>query len=271
MLARTLGEPLRVITVVPAPWPTLTAGNVDKEYAEWSRAEGARAVAAAEAVLGEVAADLEAGAEAVPGRSVAGTLLDRARAFSAGLVVVGSSAAGTWDRVSVGSTADRLLHSSTLPVGVATRGFATHAVPRFGRATCAFRADRGSVDVLRRVSRLCAATGAALRVVTFGVEGRTMYPPEVRGEQEVTAAFVEQARRAQDTALAEVDAAVPVEALVSVGRDWADAVDRLDWRPGDILVLGSATGGVLTRVLLGTNARRIIRNAPVPVVVVPET
>lgn len=270
MLARSLDTDLLVVSVVPAPWPTMVPGGVDKEYAAWSRAEGESAVADAERVLWEVAADLRTRAVSVPGRSVPAALLEQAREVDAGLVVLGSSESGPWDRVAVGSTADHLLHAAHVPVALAPRGFATHAVPRFGRATCAYRADRAAGDVLRRTTQICAAAGAELRVVAFGVLGRTMYPPEVRGEQDVLDAFVEQAGAALATAVAEIG--LPdVESAVATGRDWGEAVARVDWRHDDVLVLGSSSRGVLSRVFLGSNATRIIRASPVPVVVVPET
>lgn len=267
MLARTLGTGLHVVSVLPAPWPV--AGS--RKARASTEAQRERAVGLARTVLDEVADDLPATVEAVPGRSVAGTLLARAREVDASLVVIGSVEEGPWDRVAIGSTGDRLLHAADRPVAVATRGFATHGARRFTRATCAFRADRGSVDVLRRVSEVCAESDAALRVATFGVQGRTMYPSEVAGEEEIAAAFVEQARAAQERAVAQVAAPEGVECTVAVGRDWSTAVGRLSWRHDDILVLGSASGGVVSRVLLGTNAYRILRHAPVPVVLVPET
>nr|WP_258562737.1 universal stress protein [Nocardioides sp. MAH-18] len=267
MLARTRGMGLHVVSVLPAPWPAVP-GRASTAAQEAHRE---RALGYATTVLAEVAPDLPATVEVVPGRSVAGTLLARAREVDASLVVIGSVDEGPWDRVAIGSTGDRLLHAADRAVAVATRGFSTHAVPRFTRATCAFRADRASVEVLRRIGQICADSGAALRVATFGVEGRTMYPPEVAGEEEVVAAFVDQARAAQAAALAQVAAPEGVECTVAVGPDWATAIGRLAWRHDDILVLGSATGGLLSRVLLGANAYRILRHAPVPVVLVPET
>ncbi|GAA4707210.1 universal stress protein [Nocardioides conyzicola] len=270
MLARSLSTDLLVVSVVPAQWPTLVAGNVDREYAAWAHEVGAAAVADAERVLAEVAGDLEARAVAVPGRSVPAALLEQARSVDAGLVVVGSAADGPWERVALGSTADHLLHSAHVPVAVAPRGFATHAVPRFTRATCAFRADRASAEVLRRTTEICASAGAAVRIATFGVLGKTMYPPEVRGEQDVLASFVEQA----EAALREAAAATglrEVDHVVATGPDWASAVGRLEWRHDDVLVLGSSPRGVLARVFIGSHASRIIRHSPVPVVVVPES
>jgi nucleotide-binding universal stress UspA family protein len=270
MLGRSLGTDLLVVSVVPAPWPTLVAGNVDKEYAAWSRETGAAAVADAERVLGEVAADLEARAVAVPGRSVPAALLEQVSAVDAGLVVVGSADDGDWDRVALGSTADHLLHAAHVPVAVAPRGFATHAEPRFTRATCAFRADRASADVLRRTVEICAEAGAEVRIATFGVLGKTMYPPEVRGEQDVLDSFVEQAEAALAVA-APATGLREVDHVVATGRDWAEAVGRLGWRHDDVLVLGSSPRGVLARVFVGSHGSRIIRHSPVPVVVVPES
>jgi len=270
MLARSIGTDLLVVSVVPAPWPTLVAGNVDKEYAAWSREAGAAAVADAERVLAEVAADLEARAIAVAGRSVPTALMEQADEADAGLVVVGSAEDGAWERVALGSTADHLLHAARVPVAVAPRGFATHAVRRFARATCAFRADRASSDVLRRTTEICASAGAVVRIATFGVLGKTMYPPEVRGEQDVLDSFVEQS----EAALREAAAATglrEVDHVVATGRDWAEAVGRLEWRHDDVLVLGSSPRGVLARVFVGSHASRIIRQSPVPVVVVPES
>lgn len=269
MAARSLDTDLLVVTVVPDRWPTPVAGNTDREYAAYAAGEGAAAVAEAEAVLAEVAADLTGRAISVPGRSVPGTLLEQAQLIDAGMVVVGSGSNGAWGTVVLSSTSDRLLHSAHIPVAVATRGYSTHAAPRLTRATCAFRADQTSRSVLRLAADMCAEAGAALRVVTFGVLGRTMYPPEVSGgEQEVLDAFVEQATRAQTTAMGEVGA-VAAEALVSTGRTWQEALAGVGWEHGDVLVVGSSSGGVLARVFLGSNATRVVRHSPVPVIVVP--
>ena len=47
-------------------------------------------------------------------------------------------------------------------------------------------------------------------------------------------------------------------------------MDRLDWNRGDVLVVGSSSSShLLTRVFLGSSAAKIVRNSPVPVIVVP--
>ena len=277
LLARSLRTRLRVVCVVPGPWPTPLSGGVDREYAAYLADAATEEVAAVRSLLAELAPDLgSAGVEAevVPavGRSVPGTLLEQVAAADASLVVLGAGANGAWGHVVVGSAADRLLHSSPVPVAVATRGFRAAPGTRVGRVTVGFRGDQASAAALARAAELGNELGATLRVATFGVLGRTMYPPEVRGEDDVLEAYLEQATAAQDAALAALPAdAAPaeVERVVSRGRDWAEAVGGLPWTPEDLLVVGSSSAGLLSRVFLGSSAAKILRHSPVPVVVVP--
>ncbi|MDN7120946.1 universal stress protein [Nocardioides sp. ChNu-153] len=271
LLARSAGLPLRAVAVVPAPWPTPLPGGTDREHAAWARELGEAVVADARATLAEVAPDLETEAVAVPGRSVPQQLLAEAERVGASVVAVGSGDDGAWGRVVLGSAADRLLHSAPLPVALAPRGYTGAADARVRRVTCAFRGDRASEAALERAARMCVRIGAALRVVTFGVEGRTMFPPEVRGEADVLAAFVEQAGTAQAAALRRLAGSLPddVTSRTATGRDWTHALGSLPWDDGDVLVVGSSPAGLVSRVFLGSSATKIVRSSPVPVVVVP--
>ena len=65
------------------------------------------------------------------------------------------------------------------------------------------------------------------------------------------------------------DGGAGVETVVATGRNWPEALGRLDWNDSDVLMVGSSTRGVLSRVFIGTMATRIVRHSPVPVVVVP--
>ena len=50
-----------------------------------------------------------------------------------------------------------------------------------------------------------------------------------------------------------------------------DALDDVEWRDGDVLVVGSSAAGPAARVFLGSHGSKIVRHAPVPVVVVPRS
>lgn len=60
-----------------------------------------------------------------------------------------------------------------------------------------------------------------------------------------------------------------VEVVVGSGYDWREAVEGIDWEPGDIIVLGSGAAGQASRVFLGSAASKILRHAPVPAMIVP--
>lgn len=59
------------------------------------------------------------------------------------------------------------------------------------------------------------------------------------------------------------------ELVIGHGRDWAEALDDIDWRPGDLLVVGSSVSGPLSRVFVGSRATKIIRHTPVPIIALP--
>jgi nucleotide-binding universal stress UspA family protein len=77
----------------------------------------------------------------------------------------------------------------------------------------------------------------------------------------------------QEEALAELAEAGPLpeptERVVASGRSWAEAVDSLSWQRDEVLVVGSSAASLMSRLFLGSNAAKILRHAPVPVVVVP--
>ena len=47
------------------------------------------------------------------------------------------------------------------------------------------------------------------------------------------------------------------------------ALDSLEWLPGEPLLVGSSHRGAIARILLGADSSRIIRSARVPVIVLP--
>jgi len=274
-IARSAGEKLLSVTVVPAPWPTPSLARVDGEFANWAIAEGQKAIDESYAYLTANISDLEHESISVSGKSVSGALVWAAERHEADILVLGSSSDGPLGQIVVGSTADRLLHSSPVPLGLAPRGYHPPKGATVTRVTCSFAADEGSAAVLRRTAEITGRVGASLRVATFGVRGRTMYPPEVglHAEDEVLSAWQQQSKIAQDKEVAALTAAglLPpgTTTAVSSGRGWSEALDDLHWEPGDVLVVGSSAAGPIARVFLGSRATKIIRHSPVPAIVVP--
>jgi len=170
MLARSVSDDVVVVTVVPTPWPP-NPYRVDAEYLAHLEQAAEEALAGAGARIGP---DLSVELVTHHARSVSSGLLDVARDRGATLVALGSSAAGLRGLVSLGGVAERILHSTDIPVTLAPQGFDTGTVfARVTRITVAFgRADRDS-DLLRTAASVAGDIGATLRVACFAVRPLT--------------------------------------------------------------------------------------------------
>ncbi|MGI9124995.1 MAG: universal stress protein [Mycobacterium sp.] len=268
--ARTLRTSLTVVTIVPKPWTTPSPARVDAEYAAWADQLAADSAKEAKRYL-ETLPDLQVSYHSHAHRSVSGGMVEAVTELGAQMLVLGSSASGGLGQVVVGSTADRLLHSSPVPVAIAPRGYRE---PRGGvltRITCGYPGTSEGVDVVRRVAALATRLGVRLRIITFAVRGRTMYPPEVglHAEDSILAAWEEQAR----TMLAQLrtDGVVGADTELHVvsGNGWDQALDDAEWQDGEILALGTSPRGDIARVFLGSRGTKILRVSPVPVLVLP--
>lgn len=274
-LARSDGSDLVVVSVVAAGWSIPSPAKVDAEYIEWAKSQGEAAASTAAAYLASAAPDVTSNCVWVPGKSVASALVDACHTYDADVLVLGSSTDGRHGQVVVGSTADRLLHSAPVALALAPRGYRASPGSRISRVTCSFAGDELSIDVLGLTAELSQRVGASLRVATFGVRGRTMYPPEVglHPEDEVLQSWFEQTKATQDMALAKLAAngVLPSDTstVIATGRGWTEALDDAPWKADEVLVVGSSSASLLSRVFLGSRATKIVRHSPVPVIVVP--
>ena len=271
MLARASGDDLLVACVVPAPWAPGMA-RIDAEYR--------RALDdIADRALNRAREDLETGVPATfvrhDARSAPVGLLELAEQHAADLVVLGSSSAGLFGHIALGSVSDRLLHSSPVPLALATRGFRAKPEVAVDRVTVAYGQSSMAESLVVAAGSVAARTGAALRIASFAVWSRPEYPTTLGTDSEdlVMQEWSAKVGAAASAALAQVRelATVPheVEIVVGRGRSWAQAIDDIGWDEGDVLVVGSSELGPAARVFLGSRATKILRHSPVPVVVVP--
>ncbi|MGS0688014.1 universal stress protein [Nakamurella sp. GG22] len=276
LLARSgRSETVAVTTVVPRHWATPSMAKVDAEFAGWAHEQGEANLRQASAYLTERAPDVKVTLHRVEGRSVSSALLDACEQLGGDLLVVGSSSDGRAGQVVVGSTSEPLLHSSGVPIAIAPRGYRAPKGASVTRLTCAFSGTKESEDLLVATAQMSLRVGGALRIVTFGVRGRTMYPPEVglHAEDLILEQWKDQVLSDQSEALARLrfHGLLPENTTTAfaAGAGWSEAMDELDWIPGEVLVVGSSPVGAFARVFLGSKAIKIVRYSPVPVVVVP--
>jgi nucleotide-binding universal stress UspA family protein len=190
-----------------------------------------------------------------------------------GLVVLGSSTSGLPGRVSVGSVAQRILHSLDTPVCFAPDDFEVASGARLSRITVGFgRADQDSGLLATAISR-SGEFGIPLRVACFAVRPSTFARGsiEVAADDLVVGEWVEQVR-AQIRYAASLAGAEPesLEIDFGAGTDWEGAIGALDWTPTDLLAIGAKTSAI-SRFLLGSHAAKIVKHSPVPVLTVART
>jgi nucleotide-binding universal stress UspA family protein len=271
MLARSLDADLVVCTVVPPPWPPGMA-RIDAEFQEYLDRTARGAIEHARRL---VPGDRSASFVVSRTRSTSAGLLEVAREHGARLLVLGSSTAGVLGRVAFGSVADRLLHSSPLPVVLGPRGFRCRPDATVRRVTAAFGATEGADELVVAVAGVAARAKATLRVASFAVRPPTPLTAGIgsRAEDAVAREWAADVERAQRAVLEQVER-LPrrphaIASAVGYGSDWAGAIEGIGWEDGDLLAVGSSTAGPLEHVFIGSRSSRIVRHSPVPVVVVP--
>ncbi len=266
MLARTGDVDLTVCVVVPQAWDYPSPARVDAEYAAFLNRYAEDAMAEAREFLDDT---VRAEYTSTSASSATEGLITTATESGAALVALGSARHGPLGRFTAGGIANEMLHASPVPVALAPRGYRPSPGARMSRVTCAFSGSTLSRSAFDAAVQLSARHGVPLRLATFVVRDRQMYPSQVGYDAErlVAEQWREQAREAQEQALATLPDAV--EATIVDGRDWEDALDALPWEEGEMLVVGSSRLGPVARVFLGSNSTKIIRSSPVPVLVIP--
>lgn len=271
--ARSESDTVHAVTVVAKGWATSAGSHNDGEFAAWARGEGEASAKEALEYL-QSQPGIDSAASWVTARSAPAALLEQTKELQASILIVGSGVEGPEGLVTVTSKTDRLLHSSDIPVAIAPRGYCAPEGSKVECVTVAFRDDDQTWKLLDRVAEIARRTGAKLRLVTIALQHKAMVTSPVRGFEElVVQKYREQAASAQQEALAHLVeqgfAAADIETLVVGGTSWGEAMAQVQWYEGDVLVVGSSATHPLAQVFLGSSAAKIVRNSPVPVIVVP--
>ncbi len=178
--AKTLKTSLTVVTVVPRPWMTPSIARIDAEYAQYAEQLAADSAKEAQECLDSIGKGVKVDFHKVAHRSASGGLLEAVEELKAEVLVLGSASDGKLGQVVIGSTADRLLHSSPIPLAISPRGYRGSKSGGLSRLTCAYPGTAECVHVVERVRGAGAKDSTSpMRVVTFAVRGRTMYPPQL--------------------------------------------------------------------------------------------
>ncbi|RSN15935.1 universal stress protein [Nonomuraea sp. WAC 01424] len=190
-------------------------------------------------------------------------LVEVARRLGADVVVIGSAPGGGRSRITVGSTADQLLHSSPVPVLLAPRGYGEEPPAAFERITVAYRRGPGADAAVKGAAKAAVALNISLRLVTLVLRtGR-----RARIEEEMLVRLRDQAASDLRAAARGQRRRLQVEVELLEGRNVAQALGTTTWLPGELIVCASSEAGPLRRVFLGDTSIKIVQAATCPVMI----
>jgi len=200
--------------------------------------------------------------------SFAEGLTAAAHEFGAALIVVGAARGGLLGRVRIGSVANELLHSSDVPVALAPAGSRDVRLGQgITRVTAAVGTRPGAQRLIEASVALARASHAPVRLVS-------LVPIDLPSGLDAELAHLTSTAHAEevlDSARAALPAGVQASAQVATGDSVEDAVKALDWHAGELVLVGSSRLASGHRLFLGSTAAKMLRELPVPMIVVPRT
>ena len=261
-LARTFGADVDVVLVVREEFPDGHPGR--GQYQEFLLERGQEWIA--KAVSNLTGAAKSVNANVLVGESFAETLLQFAEEHESDLIVVGGARDSFFGGHVIGPVSSALLHSSTIPVALAPRGYSDDAPERIEAITAAVPSKAGDDNPLPFAITLASAANLPIRMVSL-----------VSAENLSEAADLKELRQMQIDAaqenLAVAARALPespdIESLVAEGMTLESALKKLNWDETDVLVVGSSRFAAPKRIFLGSTASRILAGTDAPVIVIP--
>jgi nucleotide-binding universal stress UspA family protein len=254
-IARLAAAELHVVSVVPPRTPS----HEETAEREQARADLQRRV---QSVLGDVA-DLE-GADVIARGSAHEGILDVARAAAADLIVLGSNARAA--AVRIGSTADRVLRTTTVPCLV------VRSEPHLPLRSAAVLTDYSSNAHLALRTALAWLPALGLDAPESRLDVVHVAWPETPADAGGPPAWmVDRVQQEIDQALRGVRTrphSVRPHILFSAYPGDA-AVEEALARSWDLIVTGTHGRTGLARALLGSVALQLIQSSPCSVLVVP--
>jgi len=263
-LALTLGAQVEACIILPPDraLPTLT-GTRDYEAKLGEQAEKWLAEA-----LASVPENIAACSHVTFHDSFADGLIRETARLEADAIVVGGSGGGLAGSYSLGSVVNELLHSAPVPVAVAPRGTRESKVDRVREVTCAIGQRHGADLLLEKAVRFSKAAGTPLRLVSLVALDPVF--GALRGDDEaVRERALAHARQVLETAKNSLPEGFPVTATAVDGPTVEEAVRKLEWHDGDLIMVGSSRLSAPKRLFLGSTAAKMLRVLDVPMMVVP--
>ncbi|WP_206491701.1 universal stress protein [Rhodococcus sp. KRD162] len=260
-LARALDASIDIVLVMSVDDPVMEGSGPYRKVLH-AQARGWVDDAAA-----QVPSGIEVTTHVLTDESFARALIDFAVNTDADMIVVGGAGDGLLNRHSIGSVASQLLHASQVPLALAPRGYRLSNAPVTDLTVAVPTRDSAS-NPLPFAITLASAAHVPVRLVSLVSLESTAVPSDETA-LDTRRRQVAVAQHNLDLAVRSLPDIEGLQSVVADGSTLDEAMGNLEWAPGDVLFLGSSGLATPKRVFLGSSAAKILRAAPVPVVVVP--
>ncbi|HTM26046.1 MAG TPA: universal stress protein [Vicinamibacterales bacterium] len=200
-------------------------------------------------------------------------IVEAAEALEADLIVMGTHGRSGFQRLLLGSVAENLLRKTACPVlTVPPRADETTSLA-FGRMLCAIDFSPASLHALEYAAGFASGVQTelyALNVVELMTEGGTALRDElVPGTPDFRAEFRRAAAERLTSAIpASVRACARVRELVTVGKPDRQILHVAEEEACDLIVMGVQARTAADRMLFGSVAQHVLREARCPVLTV---
>ncbi len=201
--------------------------------------------------------------------SDAHALIEAAEELGADMLIIGATSTGIFKRFTIGSVASALLHASTVPVALAPHGY--HRKEALTRISCGLGTRAGAEKLLDFALGMASNRDVPLRVVSLlALDGGDAADSADAAREYAAKCLADALSRAGEVGGGQAEQEeAKTEIVVAHGRSIEEAVDRLDWEDGEVLLIGSSRLAKGRSIFLGSTAGRILRALPVPMIVVP--
>nr|WP_276568808.1 universal stress protein [Aeromicrobium phoceense] len=123
------------------------------------------------------------------------------------------------------------------------------------------------------IASLATWLGVPVEIVTFAVRSGSRTAFAAFSDQGVREAWSTLVRTHQEQLADGIRKLAPetdvTTTQVTSAERWSLALESFEWRPGDLLAVGSSRHGPVARVFMGSTATRIVNHSPVPVILLP--
>lgn len=239
---------------------------------ELTQDQAAASLAIGRAMLLQVAPDADVETVIRTG-DAASLIVNEAQTQGASFIVMASRGRDSKDDADYGSTVDRVVRTSSIPVLVVREGAGDVLGPQVTRIVVPLDGSVRASQAVPVAGRLAKRLGIPVLVIT-AIDPTRSFPPSLAYEAAQSGAFFEEIvagmqyelQCVQDQAVRSLtQAGVAADSMLLYGPTIESIIDETS--PGDLVVMTSHGRGGSTTWMLGSISEKLLRQARLPIVV----